>query len=68
MVLKATLAFAVFSLRNSNFFQGYGSSGSYSTAIDSVSASSSISFSKATDSISAALQGGREPNKEPSKR
>ena len=58
MILNATLVFAVFSLRCSNFRQGHGSSGSYSTATDSISEASSISFSKATDCISAALRGG----------
>ena len=36
-----------------------GSSGSYSTATDSISGASSIYFSKAVDCISAALWGGR---------
>ena len=64
MILTATLMFAVFSSRRSNFWQGHGSSGSYSTATDSISGASSISFYKATDCISAALRGGREANSE----
>ena len=57
------MVFSVFSLRRSNFWQGHGSSGSYSKATDSIYVASSISFSKATDSISSALRGGREPNR-----
>ena len=62
MILNATLVFAVFSSRHSNFRQGHGSSGSSSPATDSVSIASSISFYKATDCISADLRGGIEAN------
>ena len=65
MILKAILVFAVFSLRHSNFWQGHGSSGSYSTATDSISGASSISFSNVADCISAALRGDREADSKP---
>ena len=57
--------FALFSLGCSNFWQGHGSSGSFSPATDSLSGASSFSFYKATDYPSAALRGGREADSEP---